>query len=143
MSRPSRTKPRATSHDVATRAGVSQPTVSHHLKILVDAGILIREQRGKWAYYSLSGEAVERLPVGALGLGVLAAEEPEAFARLEHAIVLHRAKLLAEPWGGVFDPEVLIDPTVFGNVSGGWFEVDERSLGSRRASCARCTDPGC
>lgn len=33
--------------------GLSQPTVSHHLKLLVDAGLLIREQRGKWAYYSL------------------------------------------------------------------------------------------
>jgi ArsR family transcriptional regulator len=33
--------------------GLSQPTVSHHLKILVDAGIFIREQRGKWAYYQL------------------------------------------------------------------------------------------
>lgn len=33
--------------------GLSQPTVSHHLKILVDAGILSREQRGKWAYYRL------------------------------------------------------------------------------------------
>ena len=33
--------------------GLSQPTVSHHLKVLTDAGILGREQRGKWAYYSL------------------------------------------------------------------------------------------
>jgi ArsR family transcriptional regulator len=33
--------------------GLAQPTVSHHLKILVDAGILSREQRGKWAYYRL------------------------------------------------------------------------------------------
>ncbi|HKX13926.1 MAG TPA: metalloregulator ArsR/SmtB family transcription factor [Propionibacteriaceae bacterium] len=33
--------------------GLSQPTVSHHLKILADAGILTREQRGKWAYYRL------------------------------------------------------------------------------------------
>jgi ArsR family transcriptional regulator, arsenate/arsenite/antimonite-responsive transcriptional repressor len=32
---------------------LSQPTVSHHLKILVDAGVLSREQRGKWAYYRL------------------------------------------------------------------------------------------
>lgn len=31
--------------------GLSQPTVSHHLRILVDAGLLDREQRGKWAYY--------------------------------------------------------------------------------------------
>ena len=33
--------------------GLSQPTVSHHLKLLVDAGVLEREQRGKWAYYRL------------------------------------------------------------------------------------------
>jgi ArsR family transcriptional regulator len=33
--------------------GLSQPTVSHHLKKLVDAGVLHREQRGTWAYYSL------------------------------------------------------------------------------------------
>jgi ArsR family transcriptional regulator len=34
--------------------GLSQPTVSHHLKRLTDAGLLEREQRGRWAYYSLS-----------------------------------------------------------------------------------------
>jgi ArsR family transcriptional regulator len=32
---------------------LSQPTVSHHMKVLVDAGLLEREQRGKWAYYRL------------------------------------------------------------------------------------------
>ncbi|MFL6014640.1 MAG: ArsR/SmtB family transcription factor, partial [Gaiellaceae bacterium] len=32
--------------------GLSQPTVSHHLKKLVDAGLLAREQRGRWAYFS-------------------------------------------------------------------------------------------
>ena len=41
--------------------GLSQPTVSHHLKRLVDAGILAREQRGKWAYFSLNPEAATRL----------------------------------------------------------------------------------
>jgi ArsR family transcriptional regulator len=41
--------------------GLSQPTVSHHLKKLTDAGLLEREQNGKWAYYSLSPEALERL----------------------------------------------------------------------------------
>lgn len=41
--------------------GLSQPTVSHHLKRLVDAGLLEREQRGKWAYFSLNRDAVERL----------------------------------------------------------------------------------
>ena len=40
---------------------LSQPTVSHHLKKLTEAGLLEREERGKWAYYSLSGEALERL----------------------------------------------------------------------------------
>jgi ArsR family transcriptional regulator, arsenate/arsenite/antimonite-responsive transcriptional repressor len=41
--------------------GLSQPTVSHHLKKLTDAGLLVREQRGKWAYFSLKREAVETL----------------------------------------------------------------------------------
>jgi ArsR family transcriptional regulator, arsenate/arsenite/antimonite-responsive transcriptional repressor len=40
---------------------LSQPTVSHHLKKLTEAGLLEREERGKWAFYSLSGEAVQRL----------------------------------------------------------------------------------
>ena len=40
--------------------GLSQPTVSHHLKRLTDAGLLEREQRGKWAYFSLTGDAVEK-----------------------------------------------------------------------------------
>lgn len=39
--------------DLTDPVGLSQPTVSHHLKILVDAGILTREQRGRWAYYRL------------------------------------------------------------------------------------------
>jgi ArsR family transcriptional regulator len=43
--------------------GLSQPTVSHHLKKLVDVGLLEREQRGKWAYFSLSPDAVDKLAV--------------------------------------------------------------------------------
>jgi ArsR family transcriptional regulator len=41
--------------------GLSQPTVSHHLKRLVEAGLLDREQRGKWAFFSLNREAVSKL----------------------------------------------------------------------------------
>jgi len=41
--------------------GLSQGTVSHHLKKLTDAGLLEREQRGRWAYYSLSPEAASTL----------------------------------------------------------------------------------
>jgi ArsR family transcriptional regulator len=40
---------------------LSQPTVSHHLKKLVRAGLLRREERGTWAYYSLDREAFARL----------------------------------------------------------------------------------
>ena len=41
--------------------GLSQPTVSHHLKKLTDAGLLEREQRGKWAYFSINPEAAAKL----------------------------------------------------------------------------------
>jgi ArsR family transcriptional regulator, arsenate/arsenite/antimonite-responsive transcriptional repressor len=41
--------------------GLSQATVSHHLKKLTDAGLLEREQRGKWAYFSLDADALARL----------------------------------------------------------------------------------
>lgn len=49
--------------DLIEPVGLSQPTVSHHMKKLVDAGLVEREQRGKWAYFSLKREAVERLAV--------------------------------------------------------------------------------
>ena len=41
--------------------GISQPTVSHHLKQLVQAGLLAREKRGTYAYYSLTPGALERV----------------------------------------------------------------------------------
>ena len=41
--------------------GLSQPTVSHHLKKLTEAGLLTREQRGVWAYYSIDPDAVAQL----------------------------------------------------------------------------------
>jgi ArsR family transcriptional regulator, arsenate/arsenite/antimonite-responsive transcriptional repressor len=41
--------------------GLSQPTVSHHMKRLLDAGLVEREQRGRWAYFSLEWGAVEKL----------------------------------------------------------------------------------
>jgi ArsR family transcriptional regulator len=41
--------------------GLSQPTVSHHLKKLLGAGLIERKQRGKWAYFSLRRDAVEKL----------------------------------------------------------------------------------
>ena len=41
--------------------GLTQATVSHHLKKLADAGLLDREQRGKWAFYSLNPDAAGKL----------------------------------------------------------------------------------
>jgi ArsR family transcriptional regulator len=47
--------------DLTDFLGLSQPTVSHHLRKLVDVGLLTREQRGVWAFYSLREDAVRRL----------------------------------------------------------------------------------
>jgi ArsR family transcriptional regulator len=41
--------------------GLAQATVSHHLKKLTDAGLLEREERGKWAYFSINSAAMARL----------------------------------------------------------------------------------
>ena len=45
--------------DLTALVTLSQPTVSHHMKVLVDAGLLHREQRGKWAYYRLVPGALD------------------------------------------------------------------------------------
>ncbi len=41
--------------------GLSQPTVSHHLKVLLQAGLLEREQRGSWAYFRVVPDAISSL----------------------------------------------------------------------------------
>jgi ArsR family transcriptional regulator len=47
--------------DITDVIGLSQPTVSFHLKKLVDSGLLRREQRGTWGFYSLDREAMDRV----------------------------------------------------------------------------------
>lgn len=47
--------------DLTEELGLSQPTVSFHLKKLVQAGLLDREQRGVWAHYSVDRRALARL----------------------------------------------------------------------------------
>lgn len=47
--------------DLTEPLGLSQPTVSHHMKKLLDVGLVDREQRGKWAYFTLNAAAAERL----------------------------------------------------------------------------------
>jgi ArsR family transcriptional regulator len=50
---------------------LSQPTISHHLKVLADAGLLAREKRGRWVHYWVDAEAMSELssvlavPIGA------------------------------------------------------------------------------
>ncbi len=47
--------------DLIEPLGLSQPTVSHHLKILTAAGFLTRSKRGTWAYFTLVPGALDRV----------------------------------------------------------------------------------
>jgi ArsR family transcriptional regulator len=47
--------------DLTDPVGLSQPTVSHHLKVLTEAGFLTRSKRGTWAYYRLVPGALDRI----------------------------------------------------------------------------------
>lgn len=66
--------------DLQEPLGLSQPTVSHHLKVLADAGVVSREQRGRWAYYRLDS-ATLALVAASLSpdpVAALSATEPKA-----------------------------------------------------------------
>jgi ArsR family transcriptional regulator len=52
--------------DLTAAFDLSQPTISHHLKILRDAGLVESSRRGTWAYYRLVPEALDTLR-GVLG----------------------------------------------------------------------------
>ncbi len=47
--------------DVVDRFAVSQPTISHHLKVLRDCGLVTSERRGTWVYYRLRPEVIGSL----------------------------------------------------------------------------------
>jgi ArsR family transcriptional regulator len=47
--------------DLIAPVGLAQPTVSHHMRLLVDAGLVTRDQRGKWAYYRIAPETAAPL----------------------------------------------------------------------------------
>ncbi len=59
--------------DLPLLLGRKQPTISHHLKLLAEAGIVRRDQRGKWAWFSLLPGALEQIRA-ALGGEPLASE---------------------------------------------------------------------
>jgi DNA-binding transcriptional ArsR family regulator len=54
--------------DFTACCDVGQPTVSHHLKVLREAGVVTSERRGQWIFYRLVPEAAERLGAIARGL---------------------------------------------------------------------------
>jgi ArsR family transcriptional regulator len=41
--------------------GLSQPTISHHLRVLTSAGVLSREQRGTWAWFTLNPKRLKEI----------------------------------------------------------------------------------
>lgn len=67
-----------------TDCGVSQPTVSHHLKVLREAGVVTSERRGSWVWYRIAPDVLERLstiarsivPGGLVSAGELATRRP-------------------------------------------------------------------
>ena len=60
--------------DLVEPLELSQPTVSHHLKLLYEAGLLGRDKRGLWVYYRLIPERLQMLrdALGAPAIGVQA-----------------------------------------------------------------------
>lgn len=61
--------------DIAVGVEVSQPTVSHHLKVLREAGLLTSQRRGSWVYYTVVPEALASIAV-LLGVDAAAAGAP-------------------------------------------------------------------
>jgi ArsR family transcriptional regulator len=47
--------------DFTECCGVSQPTISHHLKVLRDAGAVVSERRASWVFYRIAPNLIERL----------------------------------------------------------------------------------
>ncbi|MDZ5078177.1 metalloregulator ArsR/SmtB family transcription factor [Nesterenkonia sp. HG001] len=65
--------------DLTDPLGLGQPTVSHHLKILVDAGLLTREKRGVWSYYAVVAERLQEI-THAVGHRIVPPAAPAATA---------------------------------------------------------------
>lgn len=55
--------------DLTDPVGLTQGTVSHHMRILADAGLVSRDQRGRWAYYAIAQHAFDEAAEAVLCLG--------------------------------------------------------------------------
>jgi DNA-binding transcriptional ArsR family regulator len=67
--------------DFTSCCGVSQPTVSHHLKVLREAGVIACERRGSWIYYWLEPKAAHRVAALARMMGRGAERTPKRLTR--------------------------------------------------------------
>ncbi|WP_326943226.1 metalloregulator ArsR/SmtB family transcription factor [Amycolatopsis sp. NBC_01307] len=79
-------------YDLQVAMGMPQSTISHHLKLLVGSGLVHRQQRGIWAYFSINTEAMR-----ALGLVINlddAAPQPLSPAALRDPAVEHQDEAL-------------------------------------------------
>jgi len=50
------------------RLGIGAPTVSHHMKMLLDAGLVVAEKRGLWVHYRLAPQAIDEITGAVNGL---------------------------------------------------------------------------
>jgi ArsR family transcriptional regulator, arsenate/arsenite/antimonite-responsive transcriptional repressor len=66
--------------DFTACCDVAQPTVSHHLKVLREAGWIVGERRGTWVWYSLRQQALQRFRELSLGFGAAGSPIPAARA---------------------------------------------------------------
>jgi DNA-binding transcriptional ArsR family regulator len=67
--------------DFTSCCAVSQPTVSHHLKVLREAGVIASERRGTWIYYRLEPRAARRISALARLMGRGVERQPRRLGR--------------------------------------------------------------
>jgi ArsR family transcriptional regulator len=67
--------------DFTSCCDVSQPTVSHHLRVLREAGVIVSERRGTWIYYWLEPKAARRIGALARLMGRSAGRQPKRIVR--------------------------------------------------------------
>ena len=83
--------------DLTVCIELAQPTVSHHLRVLREAGIVRSERRGTWIYYSLMPETMERL--ARIVAGLLPAGDDPAASLAERALAGRLLPVLDSPFG--------------------------------------------
>lgn len=67
-----------TGSELLRELSVLQPTLSHHMKLLCDASLVITRKSGKWVYYSLAKDEMEQLALLLAGYGRAAEDKPSA-----------------------------------------------------------------